>query len=284
LADANIGGNNACIRGGFVPHFHVAEVLRIRLLPPSIDADEVCAIGGFVSLFRRARTICFEIASMTDEVRVCVTAHVDPPSAMAHPGWMSANATLPRRLEKVGGKVFARADLVTLWAMARRALNFITGLSLLLCMLSAACWVRTRYVSDSIGWSRAGAPPPVYGEYSARGCNLAWGRLTIFMMFHSSAMAAHPGFQWKTQPVSQPLRWQGLPWFSMQSERHARGWYRSVTIPLWFVFLTTLILPVTRVHMLLRRRSIGQNRCTECGYDLRATPARCPECGSVPAS
>jgi hypothetical protein len=64
------------------------------------------------------------------------------------------------------------------------------------------------------------------------------------------------------------------------------AFYDSVAAPYWFLIGLTALLPATAVfRMLLNRRSrrrIAGKFCRHCGYDLRATPERCPECGTVP--
>ena len=54
--------------------------------------------------------------------------------------------------------------------------------------------------------------------------------------------------------------------------------------PLWLLDLLFLLLPVSWIAVRFKRRA-GESRhlCTHCGYDLRATPDRCTECGAVPA-
>jgi hypothetical protein len=58
----------------------------------------------------------------------------------------------------------------------------------------------------------------------------------------------------------------------------------DVSVPHWLVLLAFAALPAvrgTRRIRAARRRHPGL--CPSCGYDLRATPDRCPECGTIRA-
>jgi hypothetical protein len=59
----------------------------------------------------------------------------------------------------------------------------------------------------------------------------------------------------------------------------------EIFVPYWQIVLVTGILPATRVQNVWRWRRQKNRRskglCLACGYDLRATPQRCPECGTI---
>jgi hypothetical protein len=59
---------------------------------------------------------------------------------------------------------------------------------------------------------------------------------------------------------------------------------RVISVPFWFVLLLLAAAPAVYVIGLIRtHRRCLSHQCPNCGYDPRATPDHCPECGAVPA-
>lgn len=85
---------------------------------------------------------------------------------------------------------------------------------------------------------------------------------------------------WRDENLSDALvdaPRQMLPQFKRGSNR--QGW-EIVAIPLWIPFLALAVLAVVQLAPEWRRRRRAWGGCCKrCGYDLRATPEQCPECG-----
>jgi hypothetical protein len=62
----------------------------------------------------------------------------------------------------------------------------------------------------------------------------------------------------------------------------------AIVVPMYAILISTAFLPSYWMGRFARhRRTIWRhqmNLCTRCGYDLRAKPDRCPECGTAPAN
>lgn len=55
-------------------------------------------------------------------------------------------------------------------------------------------------------------------------------------------------------------------------------------VPYWLLAIAASVLPIwfwfrVRRQIVMRRRAAA-GQCVGCGYDVRATPERCPECGA----
>jgi hypothetical protein len=77
-------------------------------------------------------------------------------------------------------------------------------------------------------------------------------------------------------------RWQQLPSDRIAGPKYTNS-YVGIAVPFWLLAVLFAMPPAVRwMPGGRRRRRLAAGLCTSCGYDCRATPERCPECGAAP--
>ena len=173
----------------------------------------------------------------------------------------------------------------------RRLLNLLTALSLLLCVAVCVLWVRSYRTYDFVLLYESRAPSgEAFGwAYSSGGkLILHWetiggdSRRKKLPMWSAVRASKNGGVASRWSKVDSARHAIG---FWLVSERHRYSGLppvqsRYLAVPYWFLAAATAAPPVGWIIRKTRtRRRLATTRCLNCGYDLRATPARCPECG-----
>jgi hypothetical protein len=152
------------------------------------------------------------------------------------------------------------------------------GLSLLLLVLVCAMWVRSYWRADVAGQV---GDSGMFCVGSYRG-HLLWAVNMHPQREPEGPEWAHDSYDLAVaentwDAIRNDASWR-VAGFSYSRE-HQPDMQILVT-PSWAVALATAGLPILCVRSRsMRRRRSRMGLCAQCGYDLRASPERCPECG-----
>jgi hypothetical protein len=177
-------------------------------------------------------------------------------------------------------------------SVLRRFFTLLSAFSLMLCIVTCLLWVRSYRRSDLV--ERRSRERP---QRTLQARSLGGGFMVAYAVDHEKEFQGPDGWRyWTGIPTyssyvvglgSSPIDRLGFCWIkgtATQPSRHGEDFY-LVVAPYWAAGGAFLIVPVLwlvprfRRSQQKRRRAVG--RCVSCGYDLRATPDRCPECGAA---
>jgi hypothetical protein len=187
----------------------------------------------------------------------------------------------------------------------RRLLNLLTLLSLLLCVAVCVLWVRSlrEYELVRVHYNRPPRPDGTGGYFLAVSWFSGWLEFRFERQWFSRAYldslppdaAARfpsyypPGLRWAFKGAPETRLMNGMStgyraqhFADDRDPRRADRWF--LTVPHWLPAALLIALPGARLGHSLRcrlNRRRNPGLCAACGYDLRATPDRCPECGAA---
>ncbi len=190
--------------------------------------------------------------------------------------------------------------------LARIVFNLLTAASLLLSIAVSWLWVRGYKWYDDVGVVVTTTKPEASGRERDYQLTSGLGVFTFGVTTYEwttpkDAVREHKdGIRfWRNVLDPRGPGWSanphGIDGFGFRQDAHTPradiGGYsfrlRKLFVPSWFVLLIVssfAAVRAVRAAVIAQRREGRRRRgqCATCGYDLRASPDRCPECGASP--